>query len=127
MSTICYFAKRRLGETAFNIFNYVGMAVVWAIFVYPLLYVASRSVMPDAERVARPLALIPLQLDFTAYKLVFAPNPLLFRLERRGRSAEHPQGSADCRRHHPRPRLRLSGQRVPGRRRVGRFTQRPPL
>jgi putative aldouronate transport system permease protein len=48
--------------------------VVCALFVYPILYVASRSVMPDVERVSRPLALVPLQFDFTAYRLIFAPN-----------------------------------------------------
>lgn len=62
------------GEKIFNVFNVLLMLVMCALFLYPLLYVLSRSVMSDAERVARPLALIPHTYDWSGYKMVLSSN-----------------------------------------------------
>ncbi len=62
------------GERTFYMLNGIGMIIICLIFLYPLLYVLSRSVMTDAERIARPLAMIPRSLDFSGYKLIFAKN-----------------------------------------------------
>jgi putative aldouronate transport system permease protein len=51
--------KRTIGSTTFDVFNVFIMVVLCAITVYPFLFVVSRSIMPDAERAARPYALIP--------------------------------------------------------------------
>lgn len=66
--------RKSKGEIAFAIFNYIGMAILCFIFIYPLLYVASRSIMPDVERVANPLAILPQSFDWSGYKLIFAKN-----------------------------------------------------
>ncbi|MDL2318755.1 carbohydrate ABC transporter permease [Eubacteriales bacterium OttesenSCG-928-A19] len=66
--------KQTRGERVFDFFNVIFMVLVCALFIYPLLYVLSRSVMSDAERVARPLALIPHAFDWAGYKMVLSSN-----------------------------------------------------
>lgn len=66
--------KDTTGEKVFNVFNVIGMLVVCALFIYPMLYVVSRSLMPDSERIMRPFALVPHSIDWSGYKMVFAKN-----------------------------------------------------
>lgn len=66
--------RRTRGDKVFNVINILLMLLICFVFLYPILYVVSRSVMTDAERVARPLAMFPRTVDWAGYKMVFAPN-----------------------------------------------------
>lgn len=65
-------AQASRGSLTFDILNVIFMLVMCAMFIYPFAYVMSRSVMTDAERIARPFGLIPRAFDFSAYKLIFS-------------------------------------------------------
>ena len=69
-----HFKRMSKGDLAFNIFNITGMILVCFVFIYPFLYVLSRSLMPEMERAVRPFALIPNSLDFSGYKLIFSKS-----------------------------------------------------
>jgi len=66
--------RQTRGERIFDVFNVIFMLLMCAVFVYPLLVVVSRSVMTDAERVARPLALIPQTFNWSAYQMILSKN-----------------------------------------------------
>lgn len=64
--------RRTPGSIAFNIGVVLLMLLLCAITLYPFLFVLSRSLMPDAERAARPYSLIPrtgINLNGYAYVL----------------------------------------------------------
>lgn len=66
------FKRMPAGDKVFHICNTILMILLCALFIYPFLYVASRSLMPESERVLRPFALIPHSLDFSGYQTIFA-------------------------------------------------------
>lgn len=66
--------KMTSGDRVFNIINIIIMLLLCFLFIYPMLYVLSRSLMPDAERVSRPLAMFPHSFDLSGYQMVFRPG-----------------------------------------------------
>lgn len=66
--------KMTRGDRIFNIVNIILMIGICFIFVYPMFYVLSRSVMTDADCVAHPLAMFPQSIDLSGYQYVFAPH-----------------------------------------------------
>ncbi len=64
--------RRTFGSTSFDVVNIFLMLLLCAITLYPFLFVVSRSIMPDAERAARPYALIPTTgVTFAGYTYMF--------------------------------------------------------
>jgi putative aldouronate transport system permease protein len=70
--------KRSKGDVAFDTINLLIMLFVCFATLYPLLYVVGRSLMPDAERALRPLAIFPQTVDFEAYKYILGKGSLMF-------------------------------------------------
>jgi putative aldouronate transport system permease protein len=69
--------KRTKSEISFDVVNIVFMLFLCVIMLYPFLYVVSRSVMPDAERALRPLALIPKSFDWDGYEYIFSSGSMV--------------------------------------------------
>lgn len=59
------------GEKVFNVFNIMFMVFLCAIMIYPMLFVLGRSFMPEIERAANPLRILPRVWDLEAYKFIF--------------------------------------------------------
>lgn len=59
------------GEKVFNVFNIMFMIFLCAIMIYPMLFVLGRSFMPEIERAANPLRILPRIWDLEAYKFIF--------------------------------------------------------
>jgi len=74
--------KRNKGDIAFDIFNGLVMLTVCVATLYPIMYVVGRSLMPDAERALRPLAIFPNKIDLQAYKYILGKGSLLFNAYR---------------------------------------------
>ena len=74
--------KKSKGEIAFEIFNTLFMVLICLITLYPLMYVLGRSVMPDAERALKPLAIFPSQIDLQAYEYILGKGSLIFNAYR---------------------------------------------
>lgn len=70
--------KRIKDGLLFDTVNASILILICAITLYPLLYVVGRSVMADAERALRPLALFPKKLDWTAYKYILGEGSLIY-------------------------------------------------
>ena len=70
--------KQTRGDRVFNIVNIIIMLILCFLFLYPMLYVLTRSVMSDADRVAHPLSFFPHSIDWAGYKYVFQPNSSIF-------------------------------------------------
>lgn len=70
--------KRTKDDLLFNAVNGIILLTICAITLYPLLYVVGRSVMTDAERSLRPLALFPRTLDWQAYKYILGNGSLIY-------------------------------------------------
>lgn len=69
--------KRTRGEVVFDTANAMILLLLCAVTLYPFLYVISRSVMTDAERALRPLAIIPRTIDLSGYKFILGRHSLL--------------------------------------------------
>lgn len=69
--------KKSFGERAFDTANTVFMLFLCAVMIYPVLYVISRSVMPDLERAVRPFALIPRTITWEGYRFILSRNSIL--------------------------------------------------
>lgn len=69
--------KKAVGEKAFDIFNTVFLILLSMIMLYPFLFVISHSLMTDAERALRPLALIPNQINLSGYKFILTSDSML--------------------------------------------------
>ncbi len=64
--------KRTLGSVSFDVGNVLLMLFLCFVTLYPFLFVVSRSIMPDAERAARPYALIPFSgITLDGYSYMF--------------------------------------------------------
>jgi putative aldouronate transport system permease protein len=64
--------SRTVGSALFDVLNIVLMLLLVFVTLYPFLFVVSRSVMSQAERVARPYSLFPtrgIELDGYTYIL----------------------------------------------------------
>ena len=70
--------KQTRRDRVFNIVNIIIMLILCFLFLYPMLYVLTRSVMSDADRVAHPLSFFPHSIDWAGYKYVFQPNSSIF-------------------------------------------------
>lgn len=70
--------KRTKEDLPFIIVNGIILLTICIITLYPLLYVVGRSVMTDAERALRPLALFPRTLDWEAYKYILGNGSLIY-------------------------------------------------
>jgi len=63
--------SRTFGSAVFDVLNILLMLLLVFVTLYPFLFVVSRSVMSQAERVARPYALIPTQgIEFDGYTYI---------------------------------------------------------
>ena len=65
--------QRTNGEKIFNVFNYILLALIGAVTLYPFLYTLSISVSTQAEAEKIGLHLLPnfQQITWTPYKMVF--------------------------------------------------------
>ena len=78
MSVYAGYLKRSRGSVIFDAANALLLILLCALMLYPFLYVVSRSVMPAAERAARPYSLIPITgLDWDGYEYVLASGSRL--------------------------------------------------
>lgn len=69
--------RKSRGEVLFDITNSIILISLCVATLYPFLYVASRSVMTDAERAVRPFALIPNTIDLSGYIFILGSHSLL--------------------------------------------------
>jgi len=64
--------RRTAGSVAFDVGNILVLLLLCVITLYPFLFVVSRSLMTDAERVARPYSILPLAgVTFEGYTYMF--------------------------------------------------------
>ena len=71
--------RRGAGELAFDIVNNIFMAIVIAVTLYPILYVAFSSIsVPSRLMRHQGILIAPLGLHFGAYEMVFR-NPMMLR------------------------------------------------
>ncbi|UUZ92269.1 carbohydrate ABC transporter permease [Paenibacillus sp. P25] len=69
------FARHQtFSEKAFDIFNYVFLAVVALSMILPIMYIVAGSFASDAEIGRRAFFLIPQDASLNAYKFVFKDN-----------------------------------------------------
>ena len=59
-------------EKVFLILNDIFMVLLCAVMLYPVLFVAGRSVTPDVERALHPLRIIPSTFDWSGYSFIFS-------------------------------------------------------
>ncbi|UUZ81596.1 hypothetical protein LJK88_44420 [Paenibacillus sp. P26] len=72
------FARHQtFSEKAFDIFNYVFLAVVALSMILPIMYIVAGSFASDAEIGRRAFFLIPQDASLNAYKFVFKDNTRL--------------------------------------------------
>lgn len=64
--------RKSKGDKIFDGINVVFMALLCLVFIVPIIYVVSGSVMSEAEYLRRGQVLIPKHIDFGAYKIVFS-------------------------------------------------------
>jgi len=69
--------KKSKGEKVFDFINANVLILLCITMIYPFLYVISRSLMTDAERIARPFALIPLDVSLEGYAYILSSNFIL--------------------------------------------------
>lgn len=69
--------KKSAGELVFEGVNGFILIMICAMMLYPFLYVASRSVMPDAERALNPFSIIPQNFDFSGYEYILSSRSIL--------------------------------------------------
>lgn len=60
------------GEKIFLIVNDIVMVLICCIMLYPVVFVISRSIMPEVERAMHPLRLIPTKIDWKGYKFILS-------------------------------------------------------
>ncbi len=60
------------GEKVFLIINDIVMVLICIVMLYPVLFVAGRSVTPDIERALHPLRIIPAKFDWSGYSFIFS-------------------------------------------------------
>ena len=58
-------------ERVFLLVNDIIMILLCLVMIYPVLFVAGRSVTPDIERALHPLRIIPATFDFSGYSFIF--------------------------------------------------------
>ena len=56
----------------FEVINDIIMILLCLVMIYPVLFVAGRSVTPDIERALHPLRIIPATFDFSGYSFIFS-------------------------------------------------------
>ena len=59
-------------ERVFLLVNDIIMILLCLVMIYPVLFVAGRSVTPDIERALHPLRIIPATFDFSGYSFIFS-------------------------------------------------------
>lgn len=70
--------KLSRGERIFEVFNYALLTLLALIFITPLLFVVSSSLVSEAEQVRRgTFVLFPARPDFGAYQLLLQSRTLL--------------------------------------------------
>jgi putative aldouronate transport system permease protein len=72
------YIRRSRGEVAFDVVNALLLVLLCAATLYPFLYVVSRSLMSDTERADRPFALVPREIDVSAYQFILSRKSLLY-------------------------------------------------
>ncbi|MDC7220886.1 MAG: carbohydrate ABC transporter permease [Spirochaetales bacterium] len=72
--------KKRMKDEgiAFDVVNTTILLIICVVTLFPILFVLGRSVMADAERALRPMALFPRTLDWTAYKYILGDGSLIY-------------------------------------------------
>lgn len=69
--------KESAGDRLFDIINYILLAIVLAIVLYPLIFVAVASISNPAAVVKGEVWLLPKEINFTGYEKVFANKEIL--------------------------------------------------
>ena len=59
-------------EKAFLLLNDIFMVLLCLVMLYPVLFVAGRSITPDLERALHPLRIIPARFDWSGYTFIFS-------------------------------------------------------
>lgn len=59
-------------EKVFLLLNDIFMVLLCLVMLYPVLFVAGRSVTPDVERALHPLRIIPARFDWSGYTFIFS-------------------------------------------------------
>ncbi|OOC61541.1 carbohydrate ABC transporter permease [Paenibacillus ihbetae] len=69
--------KESAGDRLFDIINYILLAIVLTIVLYPLIFVAVASISNPAAVVKGEVWLFPKEINFTGYEKVFANKEIL--------------------------------------------------
>ena len=69
--------KESAGDRLFDIINYILLAIVLTIVLYPLIFVAVASISNPAAVVKGEVWLLPKDINFTGYEKVFANKEIL--------------------------------------------------
>lgn len=69
--------KESAGDRLFDIINYILLAIVLTIVLYPLIFVAVASISNPAAVVKGEIWLLPKEINFTGYEKVFANKEIL--------------------------------------------------
>lgn len=69
--------KKSFGEKMFDSANYVFLALVALVMLYPFWHVLVRSVLPYEEAIKSNIHLFPARISWEAYKYVFSNGGLL--------------------------------------------------
>ncbi|ANY76321.1 sugar ABC transporter permease [Paenibacillus ihbetae] len=69
--------KESAGDRLFDIINYILLAIVLTIVLYPLIFVAVASISNPAAVVKGEVWLLPKEINFTGYEKVFANKEIL--------------------------------------------------
>ncbi|MEC0307520.1 carbohydrate ABC transporter permease [Paenibacillus lautus] len=69
--------KESAGDRLFDIINYILLAIVLIIVLYPLIFVAVASISNPAAVVKGEVWLLPKEINFTGYEKVFANKEIL--------------------------------------------------
>lgn len=63
---------RTRGEKIFNVVNIIIMLLLSFAMLYPVCLVLGRSFMTDVDRATRPFAILPREIDLSAYAFIFS-------------------------------------------------------
>lgn len=69
--------KESAGDRLFDIINYILLAIVLTVVLYPLIFVAVASISNPAAVVKGEVWLLPKEINFTGYEKVFANKEIL--------------------------------------------------
>jgi putative aldouronate transport system permease protein len=69
--------QRSKGSKAFDIFNHVFLLCIATLCLLPILYVFSTSFASSEELITKKIVLIPIKINFDAYRYLFSSSVLI--------------------------------------------------